>query len=276
MRKSISINRKPNATNLPDEVYHNSKRGLGATWTASGDVNTGLSMDEIQKYMPSIISIPVNDTTFLIKVKRWFTDLSINVPAAGVDFEIGIDPKSDFPYEVIDYVKYRFAATHPYLLLDAKDPKEVQKKRKFMFILEDKSKVKAANVVDKNNRKKSLKEWIKLTADEAKMDQVLRVLGLFPEGMDTDDKEIALEKAAKETPKVFIEATTSSSLALQSLLREFLSMEVLRKVGNTYLNGEESLGDSEEEAVLFLDNKANSDVLVTLKAKLKQFNKGKS
>jgi len=53
-------------------------------------------------------------------------------------------------------------------------------------------------------------------------------------------------------------------------------MEVLRKVGNTYLNGEESLGDSEEEAVLFLDNKANSDVLVTLKAKLKQFNKGKS
>ena len=46
---------------------------------------------------------------------------------------------------------------------------------------------------------------------------------------------------------------------------------MLRQVGNTYLNGDEPLGDSLEEAVLYLKDKKNSSIYTTLKARLKSF-----
>ena len=275
MRKTISIKRKENKTNLPDHVYDASNKGLGATFTASGDVNTGLSITEMEKYMPGIVYISPKDPTFMVKVKEWFMDLSIKVPPIGVSFEVGKDDEGN-PYNVMEYVKFQFAQVHPYLLLNNKDDNEKRKKRKFMFVVEDESREKIAKVAAKNQRKKALQEYIKLTGSETTMDHVLRVLGEYPDNMDSDDKELVLENIAKSQPKMFLKAAQDKSLKTKSFLQNCLSAEALRKVGNTYLDGEEKLGDTEEEAVQFLDDKKNSDTMLRLKAKLKQFQNAKA
>ena len=44
--KQVIIKRRPNATNLPDEVYAEAKRKIGSTFSVSGDTNTGLTFGE--------------------------------------------------------------------------------------------------------------------------------------------------------------------------------------------------------------------------------------
>lgn len=271
MRKTVIIKRKPNTTNLPNHIYDSAKKRIGSTFKANGDVNTGLTNEEVAKYMPEILSIDPKDVTFYKTVKDWFTNLSVDVPPAGIELEIGIEPKTKRPYEIHDYIKYKYALVHPYVLLDESDTEEKRLKRKFEFIIEDKSREHQKKVAGKDARKTALKEWIKLTADENKMDQVLRVLGTQPDTLDKDTKELKLEEYAKEDPKKFTSVATNKDLAVRSFIKDCLTREVLRKIGNTYLNGEETLGDSEEEVIVFLNDKKNSETLLTLKSRLKQF-----
>ena len=55
--KQVIIKRRPNATNLPDEVYAEAKRKIGSTFSVSGDTNTGLTFGEQKKKLKSIFKI---------------------------------------------------------------------------------------------------------------------------------------------------------------------------------------------------------------------------
>ena len=44
--KTVIIKRRPNATNLPEEVYSEAKRKIGSTFSANGDTNTGLTFGD--------------------------------------------------------------------------------------------------------------------------------------------------------------------------------------------------------------------------------------
>lgn len=272
MSKTILIKRKPNTTNLPDHVYDSAKKRIGSTYNQAGDVNTGLSMGEIERFMPNILGASTADPAFYKKVKDWFMNLSIDVPPAGVELEVGLD-KEGLPINVMDYVRYKFANLHPYVLLDEKDGEEVRKKRRYMFILEDKEKESQLKIAGKNERKKAYAEYIKVSANADKMEQVLRVLGEFPDNLDPEEQEMRLEKFATDEPAKFLKIVTNPDLDMRAFIRQCLSFEVLRKVGNSYLDGEEVLGSSEDETVIFLKDKKNSNILVDLKAKLKQFKK---
>jgi hypothetical protein len=46
---------------------------------------------------------------------------------------------------------------------------------------------------------------------------------------------------------------------------------VLRKSGNTFLFGDEVLGDDMEQAIRFLNNRKNSEILLDIKAKVRAF-----
>ena len=89
--------------------------------------------------------------------------------------------------------------------------------------------------------------------------------------MDEAQKEITLEGEVEGDPTQFLQYALDKNLEHQAFVNDCLTREVLRKVGNTILNGDVSLGDSMEEAILFIKDKKNSDVLTTLKARLKTF-----
>lgn len=270
MAKTIIIKRRPNTTNLPDHIYAASKRRIGSSFTASGDINTGLDLDEINKYMPPILGIAATDNSFYKQVKKWFMDLSVDIPTEGLELDITTNDKGT-PINIMDYIKYKFVIQHPYVLVDPRNEEEKRKKRKYLYTVEDTAREKQVKVEANKLRREALKEYIKVAADSKKTDMVLTVLGEGISTYDEDDKILALEEIAKKTPKTFIDVVTNKNLEKTYFIRECLSNEVLRKVGNSILDGEEVLGNTEEEAVLFLNDKANSEVLVTLKARLKQF-----
>ena len=92
-----------------------------------------------------------------------------------------------------------------------------------------------------------------------------------PKKMDAKEKELFLEGMVEENPLNFYNIATSKNLELQAFIEECLTADVLRKIGNSLLLGDEKIGDSMEEAVLFLKDKKNSSTLTTLKARVQQF-----
>jgi len=100
---------------------------------------------------------------------------------------------------------------------------------------------------------------------------VLHVYSYNPGKMTKDEKELQLEELQEDNPLYFLDICKDKNLALTALINEALSAEALRKVGNSILDGDITLGDSMEAAVIFLKDKKNSNVLTAIKAKLKAF-----
>ena len=75
MSRTVILKRKANATNLPDHVYAETKRKIGSTFGANGDINTGLTFGEQKKWLPGIIGVDSKDVNFQKEVKKYFTSL---------------------------------------------------------------------------------------------------------------------------------------------------------------------------------------------------------
>ena len=100
---------------------------------------------------------------------------------------------------------------------------------------------------------------------------VLRVYGYAPDMLTVSEKELTLEELQEDSPEMFIDIVTDKNLESTALIEHLLTAEALRKVGNSILDGDVVLGDSMEEAVLYLKGKKNSQILTALKAKLRAF-----
>ena len=104
-----------------------------------------------------------------------------------------------------------------------------------------------------------------------KVNQLLMVYGYSPKTMDAAQKEITLENELEGNPTQFLEYSQDKNIQHQAFIQDCITHEVIRRVGNTYLNGDENIGDSLEAAVLYLKDKKNSESYTTLKARLKTF-----
>lgn len=265
--KQVIIKRRPNATNLPDEVYAEAKRKIGSTFSVSGDTNTGLTFGEQKKYLPGIIGIDSSDVNFQKEVKKYFQDMSLTIENTGTKLEVGVDENGD-PINLMDFIRYKFALAHPYV---AKDEEALYANKKFRYFIYDTAIEKEKQAQGVKSRKEAYKEFIKLSADEAKVNQLLLVYGYNPKTMDETQKEITLEGELDSNPSEFLMYATDKNIEYQAFIEDCLSNDVLRRVGQTYLNGDENIGNSLEEAVLYLKDKKNSEVYATLKARLKTF-----
>lgn len=263
----ITIKRRENTTNLPDHVYAESKRRIGSVFTKTGDIYSGLTFQEQKKFLPYILGVDASDPAFGKAVKNYFRNMTIEVPLEGTQLEAGTDESGE-PLNVMDYVKYKFASTHPHV---AGDEGDLSTSRGYKYYIYDEALELEEDYNELEYRKKAYKEFIKLTDNEKKMDMVVRLHLENPTKMSSKEKELFLEAMVEESPLNFYNIATSKTLELEAFIEECLTAEVLRKVGNSLLLGDEKLGDSMEEAVLFLKDKKNSSTLTTLKARVQQF-----
>lgn len=254
-------------TRLPDDVYSEAKRRIGSTLTESGDVRTGLTMTEIKEIMPFILGVAENSSNFHKEVKEFFKTLTVDVPSEGVKLEAGVDEKGN-PLNPMDYVKYKFAISHPDVVQE-EDGEAVSSTYK--FFVHDKAAKLVKEHAESEKRKEALKEYIRLTADPKKLDMVLRVLGHDPQRLSDQEKDLVTEKEAMTNYLEFTRVVKDKNLETISFIKECISKGTLRKEGNTIFNGDEVIGLNMEEAVAFLQDKKNSDVIVTLNARLKAF-----
>jgi len=264
-KRIVEIRRRANTTNLPDNIYEEAKQEIGPAFSSNGKTATGLSLDEVKLLMPKVINIPESDNSFYQEVERYFANLSFDVPKTGVQLEIGVD-SNKMPVNVEDFVKYRFALANPLVAGHGNKPN-----RSHRFVIVDIAAAKEAEYETLKLQKEAYKEFIKLTGDTDRMDMVLRVFNVNPKKLDTEDKELRLEKILKSDPAGFLSIATNKDLEIISMINECISKEVLRKVGNAIFNADENIGNNMDEAVLYLKDKQNSGVYTMLKARLESF-----
>ena len=263
--KTVYLFRRENTTNLPDDVYVEAKRRIGSVFDKNGSLLKGLSLDEQKKYLPSIIGISPNDPGWSNAVRRFYAELTIEVPQNGIELDITMNEEGE-PIAPLDFVKFRFAALHPHVAEE--EDSNVTNTRYYFF---DPKKDEEIRVAETRVRKEAYKNLILVCEDEKKMDQVLAAYGKQAAKYSKDQKELMLEDLMDEDAVEFNRIAKDKNLEYVALINECIDASVLRKAGNMYLYGDETIGEDLEQAIRHLKLKRNSGMLQDIKAKLNAF-----
>lgn len=263
MNKTVFIYRRPNTTNLPDDIYVEAKRRIGSVYLKGGDILKGLTITEQKKWLPEVLGISPTEAGWNKEVKKFYANLTVDVPQTGVELNIAVDEEGN-PINVMDYIKFKFVSAHPHV-------STIENSSKGRYYISDPQKEKAAKTAGTRLRKDAFKQLILLSDDEARSILVLKAFGTRTQGMDSAAIELALESKLEENYAEFIRVCTDKDLETVALIWDCVEAGVLRKSGNMFLFGDEVLGEDMDQTIRFLGMKKNSSMLLDIKAKLKAF-----
>lgn len=267
--RKIYIKRRVPNSKIVSDVYNGTITSIGATFNKSGMTVTGLTPEEEKTIMPRILGVATTDTQFEKLVQEYFQNLVIRIIwEQPYELEIGVD-ENNVPINPVDYVKYKFAIANKQEVAINKGEATGNKR----FYIEDPN----IDIDNKYNllklKKEAFKEFYKLADNQKKIDMIMAVLGFDVRTLSEKEKDLKIEDFINKNPDKFIEVAQDKNLEIKAFIEDCISAEVIRKVGDTYLDGDIELGKSMEEAVMFLKDKKNSDVFVKLKARLETFKK---
>jgi len=129
-------------TRTPDDVKRLSTKKIGSVWTKNGDIYRGLTLQEEEYYLPSLVGLSPTDPGFRAATRKFWTDFTVVIDAdqlddkkfGGLDLEIGgsIGPDGKFqPINLMDWLKYKFiTGGHPRV---AATPQEVEEKERIII-----------------------------------------------------------------------------------------------------------------------------------------------
>ena len=225
------------------------------------------SKEEEIKYMEGYLDVSPEHVDWPKHAKRFWAELTVPVGFTGVELEIGTD-ENDKPLNIEDFIKYRFALKHPHVALTKDEMDRDFGKR---FYIQDLSRDDKA----KNNKiqvkKDADKEFIKVSSDKKNMKRILRLLAeTNPERLTDEQVENQLYELKDKSPLKFLKIATDKNLELKAEVEEMVTAGVLRKIGNQVIFIDEIIGDTLDNAVVYLKDKKNSSTLTVLRAKLKE------
>jgi hypothetical protein len=252
---------------------------IGSYLNRSGSVGTGLTFEEIKKWMPSIIGVEPTDPKFRLEVEKYFNNITIPIPYEGKILNIGFDEELNEPYDLMDYIRYKFILTHPLVAENKVVSESMQTK---MYYIEDEQlelDKKSAKLMSKT---KAILEFAKLLEDEVKQDWVLRRLTMeMPElgsvtsitNLKKQEKDLKMEEAYEKKPNLLLEIVSDPDLEYKAQIASFVEAKVIQKVGNNYIYGSEPLGEL-NQTIAYLKSPNNSESYAIMLAKLKQLDLG--
>jgi hypothetical protein len=168
------------------------------------------------------------------------------------------------PINVVDYIKWKFASAHPHVAAE-------EKSSKGRYFISDPQREEAAKIAKGRTKKDAFRALILVTEDLDKSKQVLKAFGIRVDNLSAAQIELALEDQAEANPTEFVRVCNDKNLEMVAFIWDAIESGVLRKSGNTFLFGDEVLGDDMEQAIRFLNTKKNSEILLDIKAKVKAF-----
>ena len=265
MKKEVILRRKELMNHLPKEVRVSAKTKLGSIYVGRQPLK-GIEGAEEKLLLDGVLDVGPNHDDWTKHSKKFWSEMNISVPFEGVTLDISTDENS-VPFNKEDYMKYRFAVKHPQVALSKEDMDS-----KHRFYIHDTTR----DLIKRNNeiqvRKDADKEFIKVTSDDKKMTRILRLLSVDrnPDKMTALQKENALYDLKNENPKKFFKISTDKNLEIKAEVEELVSAGVLRRIGNQVVYLDEVIGETLEDAVVYLKNKKNSGTLTILRVKLKE------
>jgi len=271
--KEVRIMRIPQGgSHLPSEVLDNANMRLSSVYVHQRPYR-GLTQEAEKELLPEILGISADDNNFSDRARRYWAEMTIDVPQEGHMLSVPILPDdADMPHpkspHVEDWIKYKFAQGHPQVAESRSDAEANVNKSFFIYDPEKEA--------ERENRKSKLRqkaymELAKASENEAKLDVLVRVLtDQRPERLSKSQKENILDTQLNSDPEKFVSAATDSDLALRGLLMDAIENEVLNKIGNQIMYQDETIADTMDEAIAWAKNDRNSGVMQEIKAKLKE------
>ena len=266
MSKKVFLRRRDLGGHLPKQVRAEAKTRLSSIYVNRQPLK-GFSPEEEKKYMQGILDVSPEHVDWPKHSKRFWADMTIPVGFTGVELEIGKDEDGS-PLSIMDYIKYNFAIKHPYVALTkAEMNADVTKK----FYIQDLSREDKAKNNEIKLKKDADREFIKVSSNVKNMKRILRLMSnTNPDRMTEDQIENSLYELKNSNPKKFVRIATDKNLELRAEIEEMVSAGVLRKIGNQVIFIDEVLGETTDDAIVYLKDKKNSGKLTILRAKLKE------
>ena len=267
MSKKIFLRRKEILNHLPKEVVAEAITKLSSVYVNRQPLK-GFSPEEEKKYMTGLLDVSPEHQDWPRHSKIFWSELTIPVGFTGVELEIGLT-KDGEPINIMDYLKYKFAIKHPHVALTEAEMSQSAAKR---FYIQDTKRDELKRFNEIQVKKDADKLFIQLSSDTKNMKRVLRLLSnnLNPDTLTLEQIENALYDIKSADPKKFLRVAEDKNLETKAEIDEMITMSVLRKIGNQVIFIDEVIGETMEDAVIYLKNKKNSGTLTTLRAKLKE------
>lgn len=265
--KEIQIRRKEMNSHLPATVIQESSRKLGSVFVSRSPLR-GLTKEQEIEHLPRVLGVNADSTNFEKVTREYWADFGIDVPSEGVVLNITTDDNGK-PVVIDDWIAYQWAKRHP---LVAKDKDAMNRDALATFYIYDPDVEVQRDNDGVQDKKAAWREFIKASKERKVMDRLYRVLThRSPEPLSDLQIENQLQTTMEADPKAFLKVALDKDLETRELIFELLEHSILRKVGNSFLYHDDVIGNTTEEAIIYLNNKRNSRVVAELKAKLKEF-----
>lgn len=276
--KKVFIRRKIGDTRIPNDIYSESSRIIGSYFEGSRPGGR-LPKDLEDKIMPNILGVSATDFSYGKMVADFYAEIATDVPfgSNGLELEIGTD-KNGMPINEMDYIRYEHARRHPFVGANLDAANANTQARWYIYDPAEKEKQDEAAL---SLKMKATEEFMKISNNDEKLDQLLLLYGEDPATMNRTQKQIKIDEhmSGKYLPEnsdinshqQFIEYVTNKDLELMAFVNQLISNEVLTKYGNAIYEGEEKLGDNMGETIRYLKDKKNSAAYVRMKAKMEAF-----
>lgn len=269
--------------NSAPEFMQMSKQSIGSYYenSYSKTIGSGLNFAEQALLMVSLVDCPSEDRNFRQKVSEYFANIKTAVPYdKGRKLEIGLTEDNNKPLSaknqplnLSDYITYRHALGHP-LVAPSKEAADGDMLKQYYIF--DPQAAEDSQVKIDEMKDKALEIYLKVKNSPEKIDMVLTLLKEDPRlftGKNAEAKKLTkLKEYADNKPLAFVEAFSDKHLEDSYTLMTMANTGVLRQVGEKYIDLEtgETLGHNLKEAIAWMKDKANSDRVVILKARLQE------
>lgn len=266
---TVILRAKPLATHLPALVQLEAVSKLCSVYVNRQPLR-GLANDEEEKKLLSeILDVRPEDREWTKAVRTFWAELRIPVDSRGKLLEIGLRADGT-PLKLIDYIQYRFAKVHP---LVAESEEEMLKSPRLGFYIIDPKKVSQKKNMSVQVAKLADREFIKATDNPTRMRNLLQVLSKVPiriYTLDAETLENTLFDIKNERPADFVRVAKDEDLDLRAEIMSFIEAGVILKVGTSLVHMNDTIADSETEAVTVFKNPKHSGLLNILRTKYKE------
>lgn len=260
-------------------------QGIGSYFEGNNSrrVASGMTVTEERIIMPEILGLHSEDKAYFEERNKYFANLETKVPENGTKLEIGMGTsnsgplsKENLPLNLMDYIRYRHAKSHPWTASSQEGGKGNQLKH---FYIDDPV-VATSAASDVNALKdQAMTYYLGVKDNATKVEMALTLCDIDfrdiagqTEAQTTQLRQEKLRKLVDEAPKKIVDMTNDKNFEVRYNINMMINTGVLKRVLSKILVAEtgDTIGNLEETIEYFKDTDANSQTIGILKSKLQE------
>lgn len=252
-----------------EEETRKYKLNIGPSFTKTGQLlgRVVLTNEEERRLMPSIVGVDPQSQDWNKALNDYWSTLSVVIPFEGKRLEIGGQEKDGvfYPIQPADYVLYKYCLSYSQV---ATTYDEIGSSPKIRFYLWEETQEKSLKLKSKARADEAILLRMSLEKNIEQMNSVIVLSGnTLPRSIE--DRQLLLVELSKDTER-FLALGKDKKLLEKAFVERLIKIGALgRPLHSTLVTYDGAvIGKNLEEAAVWLGLPTNSDVYLSLKAKL--------